>query len=196
MDSFPAFVPLAGRRVVIVGEGREADEKAALFVGAPCDLVRLAASAPALESQTYAGAALVFIGDCDEAFAIQAREAARAGGALLINCVDRPRLCDFYSPAIVDRGPVVGAVGTTGQAPGLARRLKAELDARWPAALSRLAGLIEAMKGEARSALPGFDARRAYLESLLDGPVAEAALAGDAERAITLAREALERWPP
>ena len=192
MDSFPAFVPLAGRRVVIVGEGREAAEKAALFAGAPCDLVRAPADDGALAPGAYAGAALVFIGDCDEAFAIRARDAAKAGGALLVNCIDRPALCDFYTPAIVDRGPVVGGVGTTGQAPGLARRLKAEIQARWPAELARLAGLIEAMKADARAALPDFEARRAYLEGLLEGPAAEAALAGDAQRALSLARQALE----
>jgi len=191
MDCFPAFIPLAGRRVVIVGEGREAGEKAALFEGAPCALVRMAAEDGALDPSAYAGAVLVFIGDCDEAFAVRAREAAKAGGALLVNCVDRPALCDFYTPAIVDRGPVVGAVGTTGQAPGLARKLKAELHARWPSGLSELARLVERMKTPARAALPDFDARRTYLERLLEGPAAEAALRGDQARALDLAHEAL-----
>lgn len=193
MDSFPAFVPLAGRRVVIVGEGREADEKAALFVGAPCELVRIAADAEALAPEAYAGATLVFIGDCDSVFAESARAAAKDAGALLVNCIDRPALCDFYTPALVDRGAVVGAVGTTGQAPGLARRLKAEIDGRWPQGLARLAALVAAMKGEARTALPDFAARRDFLESLLEGPPAEAALAGDADRALALARAALAK---
>jgi precorrin-2 dehydrogenase/sirohydrochlorin ferrochelatase len=191
MDSFPAFVPLAGRRVVIVGDGREAEEKAALFIGAPCELIRLPADPAALNPATFAGATLVFIGDCDASFAGEAREAARAGGALLVNCVDKPPLCDFYTPAIVDRGPLVGAVGTTGQAPGLARRLKNEMNARWPAGLARLAELIDAMKREARVALPDFDTRRTFLESLLDGPAAQAALAGDMETALRLAHAAL-----
>lgn len=191
MDSFPAFIPLAGRRVVIVGEAREAAEKAALFDHAPCELVRLPADDRALQPESYAGAALVFIADCDPEFAHRARDAARAGGALLVNCVDRPALCDFYTPAVVDRGPVVGAVGTTGQAPGLARRLKGEIDAHWPEGLNRLAGLVDALKAEARAALPEFDVRRAYLESLLAGAAAEAALAGDMDLALRLARQAL-----
>jgi precorrin-2 dehydrogenase/sirohydrochlorin ferrochelatase len=191
MDSFPAFVPLSGRRVVIVGEGRESDEKAVLFVGAPCELVRIPADRAALEPKVYAGAALVFIGDCDKAYAEAARAAAQMGGAMLVNCVDKPALCDFYTPAIVDRGPVVGAVGTTGHAPGLARTLKAQIDARWPTGLARLAGLISAMKVEARSALTDFDARRDFLEGLLTGPAAEAAMADDLPRALDLARAAL-----
>jgi precorrin-2 dehydrogenase/sirohydrochlorin ferrochelatase len=193
MQSFPAFVPLGGRRIVIVGEGRETDEKAVLFRGAPCDLVRVPADRAALDPTLYDGATLVFIGDCDTAYAEAARSAAKAGGAMLVNCVDRPALCDFYTPAIVDRGPVVGAVGTTGQAPGLARRLKAEIDARWPEGLFRLAALIDTMKLDARAVLPDFGARRDFLESLLDGPAAEAALLGDIERALLLAREQLAK---
>ena len=195
MDSFPAFVPLAGARVVIVGEGREADEKAALFIGAPCELARFPADAAALGPELYDRASLVFIGDCDTVFAEAARSAARAAGAMLVNCIDRPALCDFYTPAIVDRGAVVGAVGTTGQAPGLARRLKAEIDARWPAGLSRLAALVAAMKADARAALPDFAERRDFLESLLEGPAAEAALAGDLDRAVELAGAALAVHP-
>ncbi len=177
--------------MVIVGDGREAAEKAALFDGAPCELVRLPAGDAAFAPKSYAGATLVFIGDGDAAFAERARDAAREGGALLVNCVDRPALCDFYTPAIIDRGAVVGAVGSTGQAPGLARRLKGEIDARWPARLAALAALIEVIKADARRLLPDFGARRDFLEALLDGPAAQAALEGEAERALELARTAL-----
>jgi len=193
MDSFPAFVPLTGRRVVIVGQGRETDEKAALFTTAPCELVRIPADDAALRPEAYKGAALVFIGDCDTAYAEAARAAAKVGGALLVNCIDKPALCDFFTPAIIDRGVVVGAVGTTGRAPGLARRLKGAIDADWPPHLSRLAALVDAMKAEARAALPDFDARRTYLESLLEGEAADAALAGEHDRALTIARAALGR---
>jgi precorrin-2 dehydrogenase/sirohydrochlorin ferrochelatase len=198
MDAFPAFVPLAGRRVIVVGEGCMAEEKAALFEGSPAQLLRRPADAHALEPESYAGATLVFIASEDESFAKAAAAAARAGGALLVNVVDKPPYCDFYTPAIVDRGAVVGAVGTTGKAPGLARRLKAGIDKDWPKHLDRLAALIEAMKVEARAALPDFNARKVYLESLLDGPAAEAALAGDAEAAGRIAREMLNRaaFPP
>ncbi len=193
MDSFPAFIPLSGRRVVIVGAGREAEEKAALFAGSPATLVRLPADAAALTSAAYADAALVFIADQDAQWSALARAAAKAAGAL-VNVVDKPALCDFYTPAIVDRGPVVGAVGTTGSAPGLARRLKIEMGERWPEGLARVAALIAGLKVEARAALPAFEARRDFLDSVLDSRAAEAALAGDMKRAERLAREALAEW--
>ena len=38
MESFPAFFPLAGRRVVIVGSGEHAQGKARLFEGSPAQV--------------------------------------------------------------------------------------------------------------------------------------------------------------
>ena len=57
MDAFPAFFPLAGRRVVVAGEGDAADAKARLFEGSPAVVTRLDAAA-AVTAAAYAGAAL------------------------------------------------------------------------------------------------------------------------------------------
>jgi siroheme synthase-like protein len=180
MDAFPAFVPLSGRRVIVVGEGEMADGKAVLFEGSPAQLVRKPADALALEPQTYAGATLVFIASADEGFAKAAAAAARAGGAMLVNVVDKPALCDFYTPALVDRGAVVAAVGTTGSGPMLAGRLKAEIDRAMPANVGDLATMLKAIQGAVRASFPDFTARKAFLASVLDGPAGAAALAGDA----------------
>jgi precorrin-2 dehydrogenase/sirohydrochlorin ferrochelatase len=191
MDAFPAYVPLAGRRVIIVGEGEMAEGKAALFVGSPADLVRLPDGPEALAPATYVGAALVFIASPDEATALACAKAARAGGAMLVNVVDRPAYCDFYTPALVDRGAVVAAVGTTGSGPMLAGRLKTEIDKVMPARVGELALMLKAIQGAVRARFPEFGARKAFLATVLDGPAAAAALAGDAVEGERLALAAL-----
>jgi len=191
MDAFPAFVPLKGRRVIVVGEGEMADGKAVLFAGSPAELVRVPDGPAALDPQTYAGAALVFIASPDEATAIACAAAARAGGAMLVNVVDRPAHCDFYTPALVDRGAVVAAVGTTGSGPLLAGRLKAEIDRVMPQRVGDLAGMLKAIQGDVRARFPDFAERKAFLASVLDGPAAVAALSGDAAAGERLARAAL-----
>jgi siroheme synthase-like protein len=191
MDAFPAFVPLKGRRVIVVGEGEMADGKAVLFQGSPAELVRRPADALALEPEAYAGATLVFIASSDEGFAKAAAQAARAGGAMLVNVVDRPALCDFYTPALVDRGAVVAAVGTTGSGPMLAGRLKAEIDKVMPERVGDLADMLRAIQGDVRSRFPDFSERKAFLASLLDGPAGAAALAGDPAEGERIARQAL-----
>ena len=189
MDAFPAFLPLVGARVVVAGEGPAADAKARLFDGSPAALVRLAGPDD-VTAEACRGARLVFVASDDEVAATAAAARARFAGAW-VNVVDRPALSDFTTPSIVDRGAVVGAVGTVGAAPVLAVRLRQELETRWPERLGEVARLLQAMRGEARARLDGMDARRRYFTRLLDGPAATLALTGDQEGALAAARAAL-----
>uniref|UniRef100_UPI00274166A7 precorrin-2 dehydrogenase/sirohydrochlorin ferrochelatase family protein n=1 Tax=Sphingopyxis sp. KK2 TaxID=1855727 RepID=UPI00274166A7 len=93
MEQLPIFLNLQGRTVVLVGEGEAADAKARLIERAGGRIV------PRWE----AGATLAFVALDDGAEA--AATDLRAHG-LLVNVVDRPDLCDFTTPAIVDRAPV------------------------------------------------------------------------------------------
>ena len=188
MDVFPAAFPLAGLTVVVAGEGEAADAKARLFGGSPAALVRVS-NAEAGRPDSYAGARLAFIA-VEGGAAIAAARAARQAGAL-VNVVDRPELCDFNTPALVDRGAVVGAIATGGAAPLLAAELRRELEARWPSGLGQVACLLQALQPELRQALPAVAERRAWLRRLLDGPAPALAMAGRMEAALALAREAM-----
>jgi precorrin-2 dehydrogenase/sirohydrochlorin ferrochelatase len=190
MEVFPAFIPLAGRRVIVAGDDEAAEAKARLFDGSPADVVRVAGDA-ALQQDAYVGAALAFIAG-PEAFCRAAAAAARRAG-VPVNVVDRPGLGDFQTPAIVDRGAVVGAIGTGGSAPLLGAWLRNGLEAQWPQRLGDIAALFRTLQPEIRAKLPDLDARRTVLRAVLDGPAAEAALAGDMATALTLARAALDR---
>ena len=58
---------------------------------------------------------------------------------LRVNVVDRPDLCDFTVPSILDRGSVVAAVATGGAAPILARDIRARLETLLPKRIGDLA---------------------------------------------------------
>jgi precorrin-2 dehydrogenase/sirohydrochlorin ferrochelatase len=190
MDSFPAFVPLKGARVAVVGDGDAAEAKARLFDGSPATLVRLTAEAAAAPG-ALSGVRLVFVATPDARQARKVAEAAKAAGAL-VNVVDRPEICDFTTPAIVDRGAIVAAVGTTGSAPVLAALLRAEIEARWPEGLGRLGELSLKVQSAVRNAYPDLPARRAFWRRLIGGPAAEAAMDGDLTRAEDLVRQEIE----
>src|SRR3546814_2805968 len=51
----------------------------------------------------------------------------------------RPALCDFTTPAIVDRAPVTIAIGTGGASAGLAKAVRQRIEALLPARLGALA---------------------------------------------------------
>jgi precorrin-2 dehydrogenase / sirohydrochlorin ferrochelatase len=189
MDVFPAYFPLKGRRVVIAGEGEGAEAKARLFADAPAEIVRLNGEA-ALKAASYKGATLAFIAHADPAFLAQAAAAARKA-CVPVNVVDRPGLCDFNTPAVIDRGEVVAAVGTGGSAPLLASLLRADIEARVPEGAGWVAALLRKMQIEVRAAFPDLPARRAFLRRVIDGPVAKAAMSGELEEAEALMRAAI-----
>jgi len=194
MDAFPAFYPLAGATVVIAGAGEAAEAKARLFEGSPAVLRRLDGP-QALRPESYGGATLAFIASPDDAFAEAAAGAARAAH-VPVNVVDRPQLCDFTTPAVIDRGAVVAAIGTGGASPMLATLLRHDIEARVPEGAGRVAALFAGLQAEVRAALPEPHRRRAFLRAALTGPAAQAAMRGDQAAAVRLLREALAEDAP
>jgi siroheme synthase-like protein len=181
MEAFPAYVPLAGRTVVIAGSGEAAEAKARLFAGSPATVVRVEGP-QAFLAGTYRGAALAFVASDDEAFVQAAVSAARAAH-VPVNVTDRPALCDFTTPSVIDRGEVVAAVGTGGASPMLATLLRNDIETRIPEGAGRVAALFRLHQDAVREALPDLPRRRAFLRAALSGPAAEAAMAGDIEEA-------------
>jgi precorrin-2 dehydrogenase/sirohydrochlorin ferrochelatase len=194
MDVFPAFYPLAGAVLVIAGSGEAAAAKARLFESSPATIRRLEGE-PAFDPRSYTGALLAFVASSDDAFAEAAAAAARAAH-VPVNVVDRPALCDFTTPAVIDRGEVVAAIGTGGASPMLATLLRNDIEARVPEGAGRVAALFRTMQDEVRSALPDAHRRRAFLRTALSGPAARAAQAGDMEGAADLLRTALHDDAP
>jgi precorrin-2 dehydrogenase/sirohydrochlorin ferrochelatase len=191
MDVFPAFFPLAGRTVVVAGAGPKAEAKARLFETSPARVIRLAGEA-AFASKAYVGATLAFVASDDEEFILGATAAAR-GARVPVNVTDRPELCDFTTPAVIDRGEVVAAIGTGGASPMLATLLRHDLETRVPEGAGRVAALLGSLQAEIRKALPEPHLRRAFLRAALSGAAAQAAMAGDMASARARLREDLER---
>jgi uroporphyrin-III C-methyltransferase/precorrin-2 dehydrogenase/sirohydrochlorin ferrochelatase len=126
-------VRLQGRPVILIGEGDAADAKRRLLERA---------GAVVVDEAALAALAIVAVEDNVEAEAAVARLKARG---ILVNAVDRVALCDFTLPAIVDRDPVLIAIGTGGASAGLAKALRQRLEAMLPASLGALAlALLEA----------------------------------------------------
>ena len=205
---FPAFHKVAGRRVVIVGGGAEAAAKIRLLSETRAEIVVFAAT---LDRETgadliaalgdwrgsfpttadLAGAALVFAATGSEESDREVCALARTAG-VPVNVVDRPELCDFYTPALVNRAPLAVAIGSEGVAPVLTRQLRARIEATLAPRLGDLATLAETLRGRVRAALTSFGGRRRYWAWLFSGPVAEKVFAGRLAEAEDEALRALE----
>jgi uroporphyrin-III C-methyltransferase/precorrin-2 dehydrogenase/sirohydrochlorin ferrochelatase len=199
LSVFPAFHKVAGRPVVIVGERaeavakvrllRETDAVIRLVAAQPSpDLAELAAL-PEVEHRTgpfhdsdLDGAVLVFAASGRHADDAAVVAAARARN-IPANAVDVPDLCDFYTPALINRAPVAVAITSTGAGPVLTQKLRARIEAVLPARLGGLANLAEAFRGPVDRVLPKGQPRRRFWSAFFGGRVADAALAGLADEA-------------
>jgi len=177
LDVFPAFFPLKGAVVVIVGDGEGAEAKARLFEGSPAEVRRFSGDAT-LKPETYEGALFAFIADAEDSVLAEAAQAARAAGAL-VNVTDRPAMCDFTTPAVIDRGSVVAAVGTGGGSPTLAARLRNDIEQKVPEGAGRAAALLASFQADVKARFPDLGERRSFLRKALDGAAIKAALDGD-----------------
>lgn len=157
MHSLPVFLRLTGRPVILVGDGDVAGAKRRLLDRAGAVIVAEAADA---------ALAIVALEDRADQDAAAARLRARG---ILLNVVDRPDLCDFTLPAIVDRDPVLIAIGTGGASAGLAKAVRQRVERLLPPGLGALAGALDAARGAIRTRWPDARDRR----GALDGALAE-----------------------
>ena len=163
LSSLPLFHRLSGQPVVVLGQGEAAEAKRRLVERAGAHVL------DDLAEGIDKGARLAFIAHEDEASAQADAIRARCAG-LLVNVVDRAEMCDFTLPAIVDRDPVIVAVGTGGASAGLAAALRQRLESLFPASLGRLADALFAARGAIRTAFPdAAERRRAISDALRPG---------------------------
>lgn len=156
MHSLPLFVKLKGRPVILLGNGEAAGAKRRLLERAGAD-VRADENAPAV-------LAIVAMEDEEDALAAISRLKARG---VLVNAVDRPAYCDFTLPAIVDRDPVLIAIGTGGASAGLAKALRQRLEVLLPPSLGALAEALRQARGAMRLRWADAAVRRRALDAAL-----------------------------
>ncbi len=209
LQAFPIFLKVEGRRVVIVGDGEEALAKARLLAQSSADIVVVAASpadalaawiaangaelvAAPFASGMIEGAAMVFAATGEEAADRAVVEAARAV-AVPVNAVDRPDLCDFYTPALVNRAPVAVAIGTEGAGPVLAQMIRARIDQMLSPSLGVLATMAAQYRMAVERLVPKGNARRRFWRDFFAGAPARAVEAGDRDGAYDAADRLLGR---
>jgi uroporphyrin-III C-methyltransferase/precorrin-2 dehydrogenase/sirohydrochlorin ferrochelatase len=208
MRTFPIFINVERKPPLVTGGGELAAIKARLLLkraeivdvavgelGAElaelerAGRVTLVPGRPGIDQIRGRPLVIAATGDDDEDARVAAM--ARALG-VPVNVPDKPALCSFVMPAIVDRGEVTVAIGTEGASPVLAQRLRAWLERELHPRLDAVARLAGEFREAVAEKLPAGRARRKFWEGVFDGAASEAALAGEDEEARRLIGEAIE----
>jgi uroporphyrin-III C-methyltransferase/precorrin-2 dehydrogenase/sirohydrochlorin ferrochelatase len=174
MQALPLFLEARGRPILVLGGGEAAEAKR-----------RLVEEAGGVPTADEAQARIAFV-----ATETPETDAARLKGrGYLVNVVDRPDLCDFTIPAILDRAPVTIAMGTSGASASLSKALKERLDLLLPPGLGPLATAIRAARAAVERVHTSVPARRAFWSGLLapGGPLDPLAPVADPAAAIAAA---------
>lgn len=206
MDFLPLFLNVRDRPTVVVGGGAVAARKAELLLRSGARVVvvapRLGPAFGALRetrgfehraerftAQALDGAVVVIAATEQASVNAAVAREARARG-IPVNVVDDLEQSTFIVPAIVDRAPVIVAVGTSGNAPVLARYVRERIEALLPPQLGGLAVLAGRWRRRVARTLRTMLERRRFWERVLAGPVATYVLAGrEPEAELELRRE-------
>ncbi|MHA6323696.1 siroheme synthase CysG [Roseivivax sp. CAU 1753] len=169
MKAFPMFIRTTDRRVVIVGGGEQAAQKARLLLKSDAALVLVArdleeelqglvetgrvTQVTDLSAEIFEDAAMAFVGTGCPGLDAAAHALAKAARCP-VNVVDQPDLCDITTPAIVDRDPIVVAIGSEGTAPVLTREIKTQVERLLPQSLGGLAALAGRLRPSVARSIP------------------------------------------
>ena len=186
LNTFPLSYKVQGQRIVIICGGEEALNKARLVSKTTATIVVISRAMTAdfsgldltVQQRAFVpadleDAALLFVAETG-ADAEAAKASARAKN-IPLNVVDVPAECDFYTPSIIDRAPLTVAISTEGNAPVLARLVRAQIEAALSPRLGKIASLAGSLRHKVENLIQDGAARRRFYEALLTSAQIEAA---------------------
>lgn len=199
MQYFPIFLDTTDINCLVVGGGEVAARKVELLlktsaditVVAPwvCDTLLKFAKQEKIQlivrpynESDLSDKQMVFVATDNSELNIQVHDQARAQ-KILVNVVDNTPLCQFITPSIIDRSPIIIAMSSGGVAPVLLRYLRQKLESVIPQKISLLGQFSEKFRESVKKRFKSVTERRYFWEDVLDGDIAENVLQGNQQLA-------------
>ena len=199
MQALPIFFNIKNRPCVVIGGGDVAMRKVSMLLKASAaitlyspeichelqDLVsaeKIKYVATNFDENQLQGACMVIAATDDEAVNEAVSIAAKAQN-IPVNVVDAPALCTFTMGSIIDRSPVVIAISSEGNAPVLARYIRAKIETMLPATYGRIADIAGEFREQVKAKFGTTQARRIFWEGVLQGSFVERVLSGQEQAA-------------
>jgi uroporphyrin-III C-methyltransferase / precorrin-2 dehydrogenase / sirohydrochlorin ferrochelatase len=199
MQALPIFFNIQNRHCIVIGGGDVAMRKVSMLLKASAaitlyspeichelqDLVdaqKIKFVQTNFAPNQLQGACMVIAATDDEAVNEAVSIAAKAQN-IPVNVVDAPALCTFTMGSIIDRSPVVIAISSEGNAPVLARYIRAKIETMLPATYGRIADIAGEFREQVKAKFATTQARRIFWEGVLQGSFVERVLSGQEQAA-------------
>ena len=202
MKYFPFFMELSKQSILLIGGGEVAERKLDLLLKANASVTIVSPEFTSyieelfvnkninpikdyynIKYLTSSSFAFVIAATNDESLNEQVAKDAN-DNKILVNVVDKPKICDFIFPSILERGPITVAVSTGGSSPVLARMLRTKLETMIPGAYGRLAKIVSENRIPVRKKLVNSKSNGIFWEQMLNGKFLELVLSGQDEEAV------------
>src|SRR5215472_11218408 len=90
-----------------------------------------------------------------------------------VNIADVPRYCTFILPSILRRGQLTIGVSTEGASPGMAKRIRRQLEEVFPPAYGSYVDLAALARSYLRQGGVSYDTRDQFVQDFMTSPVLE-----------------------
>ncbi len=209
-EYYPVMLDVRGRLAIVVGGDRVAAEKAAALSasGAQVSVINPTFCDELLMQAEYKRVTLhrkVYEpGDLEGAFVVVAAtndtqlveaiwtETQRSGQ--LVNIVDIPERCSFIMPSILRRGQLTIAVSTEGASPGLAKRIRQNLEEIFPLAYGTYLRLAALARTRLRKNGVSYERRDDFFSDFFTSEVLARLVEGNVAQATVITAELLRRY--
>jgi len=207
---YPVMLDIRDRQVVVVGGNKLAAEKAAALAASgaqvcvihPKFCATLLAMAErgevrllqkSYESGDLAGAfVVVAVASDDQLIEAIWQETQQRGQP--VNIVDVPRYCSFILPSVLRRGQLTVAVSTEGASPGMAKRIRRQLEETFPSAYGSYVDLAALARTYLRRHGVSYETRDGFVQDFMASAILDLLGAGEIERALTATVELLRAY--
>jgi siroheme synthase-like protein len=185
-ELFPIFLKLRGLSTLVVGGGAMAAVRVKQLLKAGARVTVISPEiCPEIEDAAKAGSVtlvrrqfergdlsqgyFIVVGATDNPEAQKAVAAEAVSFGILYNIVDNPQYCNYYTPATVERGELCIAIGSEGQSPVLAGRLRKILDEALPSDAGEWTALLGDLRERLKAIFPDdMEKRKALINEFIE----------------------------
>ncbi len=187
MKSFPIFINLIHKPVLVVGGGDvalrkiemllRADAKITVIASKLCKqlqdyqkLKKIHVKIKTFEKNDLVRSVLIVAATDNKKINLLVSKTAQ-GLNIPVNVVDEPSLCTFTMGSIIDRSPLLIAISSEGNAPVLAKFIREKIEALIPHSFSKLASIMGSMRDTVKGRYESSQSKRIFWENFIDHPL-------------------------